>query len=900
MWLIRTKLEAPSPTERLIPRQRLRRRLPAILRARVALIHAPAGFGKTCLLAEWQRCLVAQRVRTAWLSLDEDDSEPLQFMAYLVAALGAAGIDVGHLGPAAERGFPDVPVSSLIAVLNQAIQRSRGRTVVLLDDFHRIHGKAVDATLSSLISGLGSRVGFVIAGRERPAFADADRALRATCVEVGADQLRFTLEETRALFERNVGSVSEDDLQGIAAGTDGWGIALSAVGGWLASGWSMAQVRDSLERPAADLNRYITSQILESLTATERSFTLRTAIADRFCEPLAEALCDGAPVREIVAALERKDLLVVIWDGHQRWFRYHRLLAELAVAELRRTQESEIANLHRCAAGWFFHRGYHAEAVRHALATRDDRLLAELFEHAGGWQLVCTGHVGLSRNALTFIAPEVIPHYPRAQLARILMLAKLARIDEGNAELARLRAMHLPSKDGVLEIEAELLRACIDRYADTPADAEYFSAMEAVARSVPRDHSPLRATFANVLCTLQFERGDLDAALATCDEAVVHYRRISSLFGEIFVYVHQGRILLEAGRLRDSEATLRQAWNLARDTTGPNTETEAVAGSALATSVYERGDVDEAEALLATALPAIEQGESWFDLLAPAYLTSAAIAAHRSGPAALHELASRARETATRRDIERLLRVADIVDLQAHRLSGDDLHSRAVASLEAALVSGLARELAPRIRLRISLELARLALARGGPGNRPGESPAAYLNIARAAGVRLAAEARQLRHFRAVLEARLIEAIAAHGSGDPEAGEEAFGSAINLGMHEGFKQVFCDFGEALRPLLDDSSVAGFDAAAPRVRDRFLQSVNESIRVPAAATASNLSDRERAVLRLLGQGLSNKAIARALRVSDNTVKFHLKNVFAKLGVSTRSEAVQLAAPNLPRA
>jgi LuxR family maltose regulon positive regulatory protein len=887
MWLIRTKLEAPSPTERLIPRQRLRRRLPAILRARVALIHAPAGFGKTCLLAEWQRCLIAQRVRTAWLSLDEDDSEPLQFMAYLVAALGAAGIDVGHLGPAAERGFPDVPVSSLIAVLNQAIQRSRGRTVVLLDDFHRIRGGAVDATLASLIAGLGSRVSFVIAGRERPALADTDRALRATCVELGADQLRFTLEETRALLERNVGAVSEEDVQGIATGTDGWAIALSAVRGWLASGWSTARVRDSLERPAADLNRYITSQILQGLSASERDFTLRTSIADRFCEPLAEALCGDAPVREVIAALERKDLLVVIWDGNQRWFRYHRLLAELAVAELKRTHQSQIASLHRCAAEWFFHRGHHAEAVRHALATEDDRLLAELFEHAGGWQLVCTGHVGLSRNALTFISPEVMPHYPRTQLARILMLAKLARTDEANAELARLRTMHLPSQDGVLEIEAELLRACIDRYADTPVDAEYFAAMEAVARSVPRDHSPLRATFANVLCTLQFERGDLDAALATCDDAVVHYRRISSLFGEIFVYVHQGRILLEAGRLRDSEATLRQAWNLARDTTGPNTETEAVAGSALATAVYERGDVDEAEVLLASALPAIEQGESWFDLLAPGYLTSAAIAAQRSGPAALHELAHRARETAARRDLERLLRIADIVDLQGHLLSGD-LRSRAVALLEAALVSGLARELAPRIRLRISLELARLVLARG------------EWKTARAEGARLAAHARNIRHFRAALEAHLVEAIAAHGLGELDTAEEALGSAINLGMHEGSKQVFCDFGEALRPLLDDTNLGGYTPAAPRVRDRFLQSISESMRVPAASTATNLSDRERAVLRLLGQGLSNKAIARALRVSDNTVKFHLKNVFAKLGVSTRSEAVQLAAPNLPDA
>ncbi len=115
MWLIRTKLEPPAPTDRLIPRHRLRKRLPALLKSRLTLVHAPAGFGKTSLLAEWARCLRNQNVRVAWLSVDEDDSEPLQFFAYLIAALAASGIEVGHLGPAAARGFPDVPITSIVA-----------------------------------------------------------------------------------------------------------------------------------------------------------------------------------------------------------------------------------------------------------------------------------------------------------------------------------------------------------------------------------------------------------------------------------------------------------------------------------------------------------------------------------------------------------------------------------------------------------------------------------------------------------------------------------------------------------------------------------------------------------------------------------------------------------------
>ena len=881
MWLIRTKLEAPSPTERLIARQRLRRRLPAVLRARLTFVHAPAGFGKTCLLAEWQRCLNSQRVRTAWLSLDEEDSEPLQFMAYFIAALDAAGIDVGQLGPAAARGFPDVPISSLIAVLNQAMQRSRGRTVVLLDDYHRLRGTAVDAVLVSLIRGLGSRVSFVIAGRERPTFAATDATLRATCVELAADQLRFTVDETRALLERNVGGVSEEDLQGIATGTDGWAIALAAVRDWLASGWSPARVRDSLTRPAEDLNRYVTDQILQGLSASEHEFLLRTSIADRFSEPLAAALCGELPVREAIAALERKDLLVVIWGGNERWFRYHRVLAELAVTQLARVREGLVVELHRRAAEWFFQAGHHAEAVRHALATGDDRLLAELFERAGGWQLVCTGHVGLSRNALTFIPPRVLRDYPRAQLARILMLAKHAKIDEARLELEDLQANHLPGKDELLETEVELLRALVDRYDDAPIESGYVETIEAVALSVPRDHSPLRAAFANILCALEYERGELQRALTIGDEAVVHYRRMSSLFGEVFVYVHQGRALHESGRLRNAEATLRQAWVLARDTTGPNTETEAVAAITLAAAVYELGDLDEAESLMATALPAIEQGESWFDLLAVGYQTAAALALHRSGPAAVHDIAARARHTAARRDIERLRRFADLLDLQAHVLAGS-VHGQSLALLEASLCAGMGREHAPRMRMRASLALARLALARG------------ELRTARDAAAKLAHQCSAIGHMRLSIEARLIEALAAQRLGEGDAAEEAFECAVNASMHEGFRQLFCDLGEALRPLLDNTDLAALDPRAPRVRDRFLQSISDSMRAPADAGAgAQLSDRERAVVRLLGEGLSNKAIARALRVSDNTVKFHLKNVFTKLGVSTRTDAVQLA-------
>lgn len=885
MWLIPAKIHPPSPNERLIARQRLRRYVSGLLRSRLALVHGPAGFGKTCLLAEWQRCLRTRHVRSAWLSLDEQDSEPLQFLAYFTVALSSTGIDFGHLTAAAERGFADVPVSSIITALKRGLQRVRGRTVVMLDDYHRLQGPAIDETVKAVLDTLGAQLTLVISARELPDWIGSRSALRETCIEVGSDQLRFTVDETRALL-RHSAPVSEEDLEAITVDTDGWPIALAAVRERLASGWTTVRVREAFTQAPADLGRYVTDQILRSLSADEREFVARTALPDRFTGTLARALCDDMSVPELIAALERKDLLVASWDGERRWFRYHRLLAELAVSELDRARPQLAQSLHRRASEWFFEQGYHAEAVRHALATRDVRLLAELFERGGGWRLVISGYVGLARNALTLIPPEVLREYPRAHLARILMLLKLGRVDEARQELRSLRSTHLPGADPLLEVETAVLDACTDRYGDVPVNEDDCRALAALRSRIPPDHFVLRSTFDNVLCTVQLELGRLEEALQTAERAVMCYRRMGSLFGEIFVHVHQGHALIEYGRLRDAEIVLRQACRLARDSNGPDTETEAIAAAMLSLALYERGSLEEAHGLLTRALPAIEHGESWFDLLAAAYQAAAGLAGTRSRESVI-EVAARARHTAERRRMPRLQWLADVIELRA-RLHMEKPSASRLQILARSLEAAPAAQTGPRLHLQIQVALAWLALHERRSG------------AARELAAEIAGQASSMRHARLAMEARLIEALGAMCSGDEQAAYEAFEAAVSLAVYEGYQQVFCEAGAQILPLIDLVTGAGgapaaYAASTLRARDRFLRDIAERLaRERESDTTPELSPRERAVLRLLADGLSNKAIARALGVSDNTIKFHLKNLFAKLGVSTRREAVRRAA------
>ena len=623
-------------------------------------------------------------------------------------------------------------------------------------------------------------------------------------VEIGAGELRFSGEEARHLLAASAANLSDEQLERLLLQTDGWAIALVAVRQWFAQGWSAERVFNALAAPGPDLSRYLTEQILLSLTHDERDFLRATAPLERFNAELATLLHQHPSARDTIASLERKDLLVVHWDGGERWFRYHRLLSETVQAALAIEEPLRAVEVHRRAAQWFFDAGHHSDAVRHATLAGDSALLAQLFERAGGWRLIISGNIGLVRNALSRIPLDVLRSYPRSHLGWVLMLGKQGRVAEARREFGLVREARSHADDRLFRHEKTIIEGCLLRYEDAPATSEYCALLVALHDALPEDQIVVRATCANILTAIQFENGNLEGALLAGDQAVAEYRAMHSLFGEVFVYVHQGCALIERGRLRDAEATLRQAWRLALDTTGPNTETEAVAACMLACALHIRGERGEAAKLLGPSSPPLKRTKAGSSCLRRAMRllwrsparTTALQPRWPSSTARVGSLPSR--------NLPRLEQFVDMLELRERVIAGDTGSPRLLA-LEAQIRAQSCLQPPPRVAWRLELTLGRLALARRDYGR----ALTAFSLLAERCGA--------ASHVQLQIEALLLAALAHAGQGQTARARESFDRAVGLAMFENYRQLFVECGSSILPLAD----AGYRGRAAAARARSL-------------------------------------------------------------------------------
>jgi LuxR family maltose regulon positive regulatory protein len=837
----------------------------------LTLLAAPAGYGKTLLLASWA-ATARPPGAVAWVTVGPDDAQPPTFWGHVLDALAATGIAPAEgspagLDPRLDGGHLFVrSLASWLAELPAPV-------VLVLDDLHEAGGEAVATELRLLLRFAPPQLRLVVATRADPPLSLQRLRVAGQLQEIREAELAFTRSEAGDLLGRQGVELSADELEVLLRRTEGWAAGLRLAALTLREHPLPGRFVDELAGDDRAIAGYLLEEVLAVQPPELRAFLLRTSVPDRICGGLADALTGGADGAEVLARLEREHVFTMASGPGRDWYRYHPLFAELLRAELRHERPEELPALHRAAAGWQAANDLPVEAVRSALAGGDlDQAIVFL---TGGWlPLLVEGQAAALGELLARLPAERMEANP--ELAAVAALSRLAlgELEEADAwlglaeagaaragaalPLARLwRARLAGDAAGALAAAGPLL--------DPGGDA----AWERLARPDDRRTLALALLGAAQLWSGQLEEaaGHLEQAVADAGrsgrelvglDASAHLAVLEALRGNLGRAVELGRLVVGRARRGRPAAPL------------------ACAELAIASAAYYRDELGPAAAALARAIRSA--GRDHMVALGAAIL-GAFLAAGPDDQA----------EALARLDAA----VAAVGDRPPRLLAGGARAARAqllaAAGDDIAAMATLDEEAAGREPVE-AVSLARLQLARG----EPAAAMATVAPLLPPAPGSPAADQPSL-----AIQASLVDAAATQELGDHDAAARALRRALDLAGPEGFRRAFVEGGTPVRALLVDhlhresSHRALADTLLARLRDTAGATASPVPAAAAAALIEPLSEREQVVLRYLPSTLSAGEIADELFVSLNTVKTHIRSIYRKLDTNRRWDTVRRA-------
>lgn len=890
-WVIQTKLHPPVRLSNLVPRQRLLERMNQSFQSQLTLAHAPAGFGKSTCLAQWKDALKDSGIPVGWLSLDEYDADLFQFVTYLGESCRHAGIGDSDSFPRMPPEHSQLSSNELCGAFVTVISKHKGLCVLILDDFHRVQNKEVLEFMRQLLLAKPANLSLVICTREFPQkLSLADLRVHGKLLEITHEELRFTTEEIQEYLDYwSTKSDTRDWPVKVFERTEGWPVALQIVRRWLSDGRSMDETLYQLSGRSSDLIDYFLEQVFDSLSEEVRHFLMCTSILERVSGDLGGELCPGTDSWEVLDTLTQKDMFVQALDLEKGWYRYHRLFTEFLQERLSRRGRNVLSDLHQRAASWFMRNDYHSEALQHGMMSQNFVLCAKVLEALGGWHYALKGHVSSVQKVLDQLDDLELQHFPRLWLGKIYLAVRLGRMELGEREYNRFKQYHLQEEDydRALMAEAQLISAVIDRYGDRPISRDSLDELEDLGNRLPIENSLLHAVRCNLLCALYRDTGQFEECMAIGDQAISHYREMGFVYTESFIYFHEGLACLRQARLRDAESLYREGFNIALDLFGEESDLAAIGRAFLAEVCYERNNLHEAKTHLSKAIPHIERADAWLDVYAAAYLTQIKLHWAEGNTQELERSISRAKSVAVNRGLDRLRR---IVDLQVTELALKKAAWKQQEQVEPQKFDGIPALDVPSDE--IGRPIACRIVARSYVAQRDFERAISYLE-------EKLKDAQTGQRVQYALSLSILLAVSLWLADRKERAITVFGSAVSTAIFEGNKRPFIDEGPLISGIIDEVSSGADNRRGNRLRDAFIAELSAELWSETAVEehrAHVLSPREREVLIHVLKGRSNREIAEAIPLSVNTVKFHLKNVFEKLGVSSRKDAVSVAIRN----
>ena len=887
--LLTTNLQIPRLRAHLVPRLHLTARLRQGAERELTLVSAPAGFGKTTLLAQW---LAESDIPGAWLTLEAEDNDPTRFLAYLIAALQIIDAQLGATALALlHTPQPPSPETVLAVLTNNLVERGGGDVALVLDDYHVITANPIHRGMAYLVEHLPPQLHLILATRADPHLPLARLRAKGQLTEVRAADLRFRDTEASTFLQAVMGlDLPAEAIATLESHTEGWiaGLQLAALSlqGRTDASAFLARFTGS-HRYVLD---YLSDEVLERQPAAVQQFLLHTSVLERLSGPLCDTVTEQEGSQAMLETLEKANLFVVALDDERGWYRYHHLFAQVLHSHLQQKEPTLLPVLHRRASAWYEQHDLPVEAVRHALAIPDAELAARLIEPAGlpvglqgqvytvlGWlnalpeAVVCTRprlcvyHAGLltltnqleQSEARLLQAERCIQGLPTEEAQAILGWVLDTRADIalyfGDIPLAvslAQQALELLPETEVLPRVGSLTTS-IRTYlvsGDVTSDSEHkVAATVALVRTSGYLYSNVNSTC--LLAWLHILQGRLRQAAATFEQVAQVVSRpevLQTMFSSLFYYFGLGDLLREWNDLVAAERHLLQGMALIKETPMVEPFVAVLGYTTLARLQQARGNIHVA---LAT-LEALRQ-----------------MAEQRHFPQHL---------------LNRVAAVRAVLELSQGNLG---------AAISWAKSSGLSTEDEdlhyPHEREYLVLAQVRIAQAFE-------HKASPFLQDVLFLLDRLLRDAKAKARMGSVLEILVLHALALEAKRDRTAALTTLEQALVLAQPEGYVRLFVDKGAPMRALLRQAHT---QSAVPDYITRLLAAFGEQHASddPLASARPDslvepLTEREREVLRLLLDGASNREIAQRLVLSVNTVKRHVYNLCGKLGVQSRTQAI----------
>jgi LuxR family transcriptional regulator, maltose regulon positive regulatory protein len=892
-----TKLYIPPVRSTLVPRPQLSDRLAPTKGNRVVLVSAPAGYGKTTLVSSW---LGENKCQACWLSLDESDNDPVRFLQYLAKALAQVvpGVEIQPPGMLQEQPSDAWMNRILNGIARNAIESNTfavqaGPFVLVLDDFHLIQSQPVLDMVTMLVERLPPQMRLILISRTDPPLPLARWRVRGQMEEVRAGHLQLTREEIAVFMNCLMHlPLSEEDISALEARTEGWiaGLQLAAL--------SMQGRSDAHDFVAAftGSHHYIMDYLLEEVLKQQpelvRSFLLKTSILERLCGPLCECIIGETAERvdgqAILQELERRNLFLVPLDDNRHWYRYHHLFADVLNQHLERLMPEQIRDLHIRAAEWFEQRGFIPEAVHHALLARDPERAVRLVEE-NGCLLLMAGEVVTLDRWLEAVGPFA-PGHPWFAILNgwVLLLTGQQKqagpfLDGAERVLSGLDPA-LDADDNVRIMRGALAaaRAHAASVERDPSAAEFARQALACLPDGNELGDVLRSVATLILGDAAWASGRLEEAKAAYDEGVRIGRAAHNPHLVVLGDSNLAEILIEQGQLNAATARFSEALHAA--TRGDGAQTAGVKSpwvdrvlAGLSRIAYQRNDLSSAARYAEQCVELCRQS-GYREFAAVGHMILAQVAQLQGRP----EEAAQAMHTADAmsRDHVPAGKWATWVQcaLARMRLSQGDSEQAAQFLSKHKAFSG---DDISHAREPLYLVLVRLYLGQG------------EYNAALALSERLLLAAKATDRTGTAIEIQVLRAMALQGKRDLAQALSTLEQAMVLAEPARCVRVFLDEGEPMARLLLQARVHHLGTLYLAELLAALPKESETAAPVSQPLVEPLSTRELEVLSLIAAGCSNEEIASKLIISIKTAKRHISNIYGKLGVKSRTQAVALA-------